>query len=118
MNNKIKIYEIANPALEMYREKAKKGSKVSRDVINKKLSAMIYHAETEGELLKYKKIYRIFGFFMVVNTRTDKIEVVGWDKDNHGNSNYKRFNRELGKDLEQTYRLLGLNKSGNNYTIA
>ena len=111
--NGIEIYDMANVALEVYREHAKQGSKSEREVIERKLTAIIINSKPMSVILEHKSVYRFGGFVMVVNEFTKKIEVLHWDYDNHGS---RGLDKETADNLRKTYKMLGLSRSGNSFS--
>ncbi|MCR8641489.1 hypothetical protein NV379_02355 [Paenibacillus sp. N1-5-1-14] len=110
--NDIEIYSISNPALENYRKYAKKAASIEREVLERKLTAIIVNSTDMSSVLNNKRVYRFGGFTMIANERTKKIEVLTWDFDSHKPS-IGFAAREMSNRLKKTYKELGLSSTGN-----
>lgn len=109
--NGVQIYSISNVALGIYRKEARNDANIDRNILERKLTAMIMSSNINNKL-NGKDVYRFGGFVMMVNENTKKIEVVSWLKDNHSSHGYIT---DFAKKLKANYKLLGLNSKGNNY---
>jgi len=107
--NGIEVYSISNVAFDIYKKNAKNDKDISRDVLERKLTAMVLSTAVNNKL-NGKNVYRFSGFAMIINERTKKIETISWLRDTHS-----AYISEQGtyKKLRQNYKLLGLNSKGN-----
>lgn len=108
--NEIEIYAISNQVLIEYRLKAKKNKNVPRGVLERKLTGLIMNCFEKKKIIKDKYMCRFGTFVMVVNEFTKMIETILWDSETHSSKPISKFKRQ---SLTDTYRRLGLNKSGN-----
>lgn len=110
--NGIEIYSISNVAFNIYKNNAKRDTNISRDVLERKLTAMILSNNIHTKL-NGKYVYRFSGFAMIVNEDSKKIETISWIKDTHAST---RITKEMRNNLRKNLKLLGLNSKGNNYS--
>ncbi|APH20879.1 TPA: hypothetical protein ACXDAY_002257 [Clostridium botulinum] len=113
--NGIEIYSISKEAYKTYKEQAKQGRNASSEIIRKKLTALVINAVERKRIFKNKFTCRFGGFVMVVNEDTKMIEVLFWD-------NFKTHKstapRKSVDNLLETYKKLGLSKSGDELLVA
>jgi hypothetical protein len=108
--NGIELYTIGNQALKDYRDGAKKDKNISRDILERKLTGLILNCFEKKRIVENKYMCRFGTFVMVVNEFTRMIETILWDTDNHTSRPVPKYKWQ---NLINTYKQLGLNKSGN-----
>lgn len=113
--NGIEIYSISKEAYKTYKEQVRQGRNASVEVIKRKLTALVINAVERKRIFKNKFTCRFGGFVMVVNEDTKMIEVLFWD-------NFKTHKsiapKKSIKNLQDTYKQLGLSKSGDSLLVA
>jgi hypothetical protein len=128
--NEITLYNITGNVFDHYKNNAKRGATAPKEVVERKLSALIHNCFSSRilpikfnlkRLIKDKnrirmfhkhKLYKFDGFRMITNENTKTIIWIFWKKENH----VGRFlTKEERINLQTTYNKLGLNNSGNGW---
>lgn len=109
--NEIELYSLSNVALDIYRKEARRDKNLSRDILERKFTAMIINSKEMSVLAQNKHIYKFGSFVLIVNERTKKIEVIAWNQDNH--TQRKCLTRDQILSFKKTLTEFGLNEDGN-----
>lgn len=105
----MKIYILSSVALETYRKEARNDKDLPRDVLEKRLSAIINNADVLGKTGN-KTVFKFGSFVLLADENRNRIETLTWRNELH--KGYK-MDKERVKKLKEDYKLLGLNSSGN-----
>lgn len=109
----MKEYVLSSIALDTYRKEAKNDKDLDRDVLEKRLSAIINNADAIGKVGN-KTVFKFGSFVLLADENRNRIETLTWRNDLH--KGYK-MDKEKSKKLREDYKSLGLNGNGNNYAI-
>lgn len=100
---------LSSVALDNYRKEARQHSKLDRDVLELKLTAIANNSEKLGQVGD-KRVYKFGSMIMLINERTLRIETLDWRNELH--KGY-RMSKDVQDRLKEDYRALGLSNTGN-----
>lgn len=108
-NKPLTPFTVSSVAYDTYKKEAKNDNNISREVLERRLTAMINNATKMGQTGN-KTVFKFGSFVMLVDEIRKRIETITWRNELH--KGY-RMDKKIINNLKRDYQRLGLNKAGN-----